>query len=229
MAAIFLLSTAIVRRFFYEIFARSHFILAYVALVAIWLHVPSGSVTTTPRLYLLIAACLNATVSALRFGRMIYRNVTHKTLLNEAVIESHADAVIIRIKVSRPWKYQAGQYIWLCMPEASLTSFFQLHPFMISGWYHEENDKEVDEVLLLVQERRGFTADLRHIKNCKRKAIIDGPYGNGLHLESYDTVLLFATGIGIAAQLPYVKQLLDGHQKVKTPRIALFWEIESES
>ena len=228
MAAIFLLSTAIVRRFFYEIFARSHFILAYVALVAIWLHVPPGSVTTTPRLYLLIAACLQAAVSALHFGQMIYRN----TPLNEAVIESHVDAVTICVKVSRPWKYRAGQYIRLCMPGASLTSLIQLHPFMISGWYREkENDKVVDKVVLLAQERRGFTANLHHIKNCKRKAIIDGPYGNELHLESYDTVLLFATGIGIAAQLPYVKQLLDGYQKseVKTPRVALFWEIESES
>jgi len=227
MAAILLLSTAVARRLFYEVFARSHFILTYAVLVSIWFHVPSGAVITTPRLYLLIAACLQAAVSTLRFGQMIYRNIP----LNEAVIESHVDAVTIRIKISRPWKYRAGQYIWLCMPEVSLTSLVQLHPFMISGWYSEnENDKEVDKIVLLAQERKGFTSNLHRIKNCKRKAIIDGPYGNELHLESYDTVLLFATGIGIAAQLPYVKQLLDGYQRseVKTPRIALFWEIESE-
>jgi len=41
---------------------------------------------------------------------------------------------------------------------------------------------------------------------------------------------LFATGIRIAGQLPYVAQLLQGYLegKVKTRRIALFWEVESE-
>ncbi|KAI9784310.1 MAG: hypothetical protein M1839_002371 [Geoglossum umbratile] len=62
------------------------------------------------------------------------------------------------------------------------------------------------------------------------KAIIEGPYGNELNLELYGTVLLFATGIGIAGQLPYVKQLLEGYHncEVKTRRIALFWEMDSE-
>ena len=62
------------------------------------------------------------------------------------------------------------------------------------------------------------------------RTIIEGPYGNELHLDSYGTVLLFATGIGIAGQLPYVTQLLEEYLecKVKTRRIALFWEVESE-
>ncbi|KAB2099591.1 hypothetical protein AG0111_0g12058 [Alternaria gaisen] len=62
------------------------------------------------------------------------------------------------------------------------------------------------------------------------RAVVEGPYGNELPLDSYGTVLLFATGIGIAGQLPYVTQLLEGYLncKVKTRRIALFWEVESE-
>ncbi|KAI9767709.1 MAG: hypothetical protein M1839_004370 [Geoglossum umbratile] len=67
-------------------------------------------------------------------------------------------------------------------------------------------------------------------QHCEMKAIIEGPYGNELNLELYGTVLLFATGIGIAGQLPYVKQLLEGYHncEVKTQRIALFWEMDSE-
>jgi NAD(P)H-flavin reductase len=62
-------------------------------------------------------------------------------------------------------------------------------------------------------------------------AVIEGPYGKGLNLDSYGTVLLFATGIGIAGQLPFVAQLLEGYHnyEVKTRRIALFWQVESES
>jgi hypothetical protein len=42
--------------------------------------------------------------------------------------------------------------------------------------------------------------------------------------------LLFATGIGIAGQLPYVKQLLENFHNydVKARRIALFWQVDSE-
>jgi hypothetical protein len=51
-----------------------------------------------------------------------------------------------------------------------------------------------------------------------------------LNLRTYNTVLLFATGIGIAPQLPYVRQLLTEHYTwiAKTRRIALFWETDSE-
>ncbi|RMJ04847.1 hypothetical protein CDV36_014480 [Fusarium kuroshium] len=61
-------------------------------------------------------------------------------------------------------------------------------------------------------------------------AVIEGPYGKEFNLDSYGTVLLFATGIGIAGQLPFVAQLLEGyhHYEVKTRRIALFWQVESE-
>jgi NAD(P)H-flavin reductase len=63
------------------------------------------------------------------------------------------------------------------------------------------------------------------------RAIVEGLYGKELDLESYDTVLLFATGIGIAGQLPYVTQLLEQYQSggVTNQRIALFWELDSES
>jgi predicted ferric reductase len=61
-------------------------------------------------------------------------------------------------------------------------------------------------------------------------ALIEGPYGLEIHPGEYGTVLLFATGIGIAGQLPYLKQFLqDFHNwDVKARKITLFWEVESE-
>ena len=63
------------------------------------------------------------------------------------------------------------------------------------------------------------------------RAVIEGLYGKELDLESYDTVLLFATGMGIAGQLLYVTQLLERYYNhgVTNQRIALFWELDSES
>ncbi len=63
------------------------------------------------------------------------------------------------------------------------------------------------------------------------RAIIEGPYGEELDLKLYSTILLFATGIGIAGQLPYITQLLEEYHnsREKNRRIAVFWELDSES
>jgi predicted ferric reductase len=62
------------------------------------------------------------------------------------------------------------------------------------------------------------------------RAIVEGPYGEELELGSYGTVLLFATGIGIAAQVAYARRFLEKNlqRDSKVQRIALFWEVESE-
>jgi hypothetical protein len=81
-----------------------------------------------------------------------------------------------------------------------------------------------------------FTKDLQGLAKSEDKqppkirAIIEGLYSRELDLELYKTVLLFATGIRIAGQLPYIIQLLEGFYncKVKTENIALFWELDSE-
>src|SRR5438034_115156 len=91
-------------------------------------------------------------------------------------------------------------------------------------WFLSYNEWEGLPRILLLHSSNDLN------QHYKMKATIEGPYGNELNLGSYGTVLLFATGIGIAGQLPYVKQLLEGYHncKVKTRRIALFWETDSE-
>jgi NAD(P)H-flavin reductase len=76
-----------------------------------------------------------------------------------------------------------------------------------------------------VEKKKGFTKDLVSIDPySKIQAIIEGPYGRELYLELYGIVLLFATGIGIASQLLYITQLLEGYYnyEVKGRRIAFF-------
>jgi hypothetical protein len=102
---------------------------------------------------------------------------------------------------------------------------------MVSWWY--QNDKDQDVVVFIIQRQKGFTQSLPTsslIQLIKLRAIIEGPYGKEIHLDEYGTVLLFATGIGIAGQLPYMRQLLGNFHKynAKARRIALFWQVESE-
>jgi hypothetical protein len=156
---------------------------------------------------------------------------------------SLSDAVHVHVRLPRPWTPRAGQYIYLSIPGASRTSVAQQHPFYIAWWYIKNGTYYV---VLLVQKHRGFTermflhrVDEREVNmkagpgssQVEMAAVVDGPYGRELNLNSYGTVLLFATGIGIAGQLPYVKQLLDGYKncEVRTRRIALFWQVDSES
>ena len=97
-------------------------------------------------------------------------------------------------------------------------------------------------MVFIVQKRKGFTKKLfLHTDNSPIDSLgtsdsgmivlVESPYRKELNLESYGTVLLFATDIGIAGQIPYVAQLLEGYHncKVKTRRIALFCEFSSES
>ncbi|KAL5346675.1 hypothetical protein ACLOAV_008382 [Pseudogymnoascus australis] len=61
-------------------------------------------------------------------------------------------------------------------------------------------------------------------------AFFDGPYGQPIRAEEYGTVILYATGIGIGAQLAVVKHLLESRESgnAKTQRITLLWEVEHE-
>ena len=58
-------------------------------------------------------------------------------------------------------------------------------------------------------------------------ALIEGPYGTHRSLASYGTVMLFASGIGITHQMPYVRELLEGYNAgiVAARRVTLIWVI----
>ncbi|KAF2458843.1 hypothetical protein BDY21DRAFT_258314, partial [Lineolata rhizophorae] len=245
-AIILLSSVASIRRYIYEAFSKLHLILAAIAVGSIYIHCPSKQLWAPPVVYLFTAVCLHILISLVRFFYILYRNIKHKRPLNRATMRTltykrlHAreiqvsDAIHVHVRLSRPWRPRAGQYIYLCIPGVNYTSFMQLHPFYVSWWYYDADGNHF--LVLLVQKRRGFTKDLFSYTSDSlshedgRRALIEGPYGKELDLGSYDTVILFATGIGIAAQLPYVRRLLERYRtfEVETQRIALFWEIESE-
>jgi len=244
----------------YETFLNSHLIFGVGAVAAIYLHKPTP-LQVPPTLYLFVGICLQIFTGIVRFAQILYRNVTHKKFLCRAKIQAItypnlngeeialSDAVRVHVKLPRAWEPQAGQYIYLCIPGVNYTAFAQLHPFYVA--WRERNNGDTYAVLI-VQKRRGFTKHLflhrehlfdgdpekrdlyqrNHLHGVKGiRAVIEGPYGRELSLDSYGTVLLFATDIGITGQLSYVDQLLDGYHncEVKTRRISLFWQVESES
>jgi NAD(P)H-flavin reductase len=106
-----------------------------------------------------------------------------------------------------------------------------MHTFVIAWW--DDEDQEPQSISLLVQPRSGLTSKFHELHMTgKYFTLIDGPYGpdnsGGMirDLGDYGHLFMVATGIGIAAQIPYIKELLEAQRYglVRTQRITLIWQ-----
>ena len=213
----------------YEFFQKIHYAIAILIVYAIWRHVSVRS--SSSRIYMIVAACVFLSTTTLRYARVIWRNVVWSKPYPATQIIQVKDAVRLRITLPRPWQIRAGEFIYIWMPGVSFWSSFQSHPFMIS-WWDRNADGEGVNIYLLLKPRSGFTQRLLQHAGPKRLLTwVDGPYGRTHNVGDYGTVLMFATGIGIAAQVPYIKQLLKGFQefRVRTKAILLIWRLDKES
>ncbi|KAI9739268.1 MAG: hypothetical protein M1834_007481 [Cirrosporium novae-zelandiae] len=90
-------------------------------------------------------------------------------------------------------------------------------------------------ISLLIAARTGMTRNLYNAAcDAPRGTIhvagsIEGPYCNPHPLRSYGTVVLFAAGVGITHQLPYLQQLLNCYEDhtCATKKILLVWTVRS--
>jgi NAD(P)H-flavin reductase len=164
-----------------------------------------------------------------------------------AYIVCDGDAVKIRLHLSRHISVKAGQYIELWIPTISFGSLLQSHPFTVTSW-SEQKQQYLD---LLIEPRKGWTRKLldsgkeneellskRGNKEFASNlsglnshlALFSGPHGISIQVADYETVLLVASGFGIASQLPYLRQLIYGYNACKTRsrRIHLVWQLETD-
>ena len=88
---------------------------------------------------------------------------------------------------------------------------------------------------LLVQPRRGLTADLLHHASLAPEssvallALFTGPHGTTEDVNKYETALLIASGFGVAAVIPYLKKMIYGYNTctLQVRRLHLVWQVES--
>ncbi|KAF4611366.1 hypothetical protein G7Y89_g15647 [Cudoniella acicularis] len=178
-----------------------------------------------------IAQCVN----------IIYRNTAFGRGFTQASISSVNDIVQIRLELPRKLKVD-GEYVglWLWNPAVSFWSFLHIHPFVVTSW-SEAKQEHLD---LFIQPRRGFTQKLLNYSKRNESlsysenksnvsssclALFTGPHGTRAPVGEYETVLMVAGGFGIAAQLPYLKQLIYGYNtcKTRTRRVHLVWQLET--
>ncbi|KAE8350198.1 ferric reductase NAD binding domain-containing protein [Aspergillus coremiiformis] len=231
-----------IRHAFYETFLHLHIIMAAVSFGFLWVHLNGLPAQT----YLLVAVIFWALERTARLVILLYRNCGRKS--TTALVEAlPGDAMRITLKMARPWSFQPGQHIYLYIPTVGLWSS---HPFSV-GW-SESEDLITDEkglpvtrqdvlgtkhttLSLLVRRRTGFTdklfrqAEASTSGRLTLRAFAEGPYGSIHSMDSYGTVLLFAGGVGITHQVPFVRHLVQGYADgtVAARRVTLVWIIQS--
>lgn len=225
----------LVKKRMYELFLLTHIACAVAMIYAIWQHTQS----TEGRLWVfpLVYTCTLVVTGVLQLIRIIYRNVVVGRSHVQMNLQPYVgDVARITLSLPRPWAVRAGQRINLGVPSVGLFYLFQSHPFTISWWESDINGRAVS-ISILLRPRSGFTKRLfdRIEPNRDCGAWIDGPFGPSSvnwrlnsKVGDYGHTFLVATGIGIAAQLPYIKELLDGHEKAQicTQRISLVWQLD---
>ncbi|OAF59117.1 hypothetical protein VC83_04114 [Pseudogymnoascus destructans] len=217
------------RKLSYELFLRSHQALAWGSVYAVWRHVPSDK--SSPRAYIYITMGIFAATYLLQTGAVIVRNGVFRHQLSRATITHDAGAVKMQLRLSKPLTMDAGQYINLWIPSVSFWSFLQTHPFTVISW----DAKDQDRLDLLIEPRRGLTREmLYHAEKgytINPLVMFSGPHGGTLSMGEYESVLMVASGFGIAAFVPHLKKLIYGYntRAVRTRRIHLVWQIKNEA
>ncbi|KAH3511103.1 hypothetical protein KXV55_002475 [Aspergillus fumigatus] len=228
LSPIFLL---LVKRRMYELFLRAHQGCAIFALYAIWKHVSSSQ----SKRWVLLLAILSAVTGGLQFIRIIYRNIPRVKFLTE---NCGADALRLTLSLPRPWRIRAGQRVYVSIPRAGLLYMFHPHPFTIA-WWEGDGNGGMSSITLIVRARSGFTKKLldRIESGCEGWAWIDGPYGPSRdsifgyspEVGDYGHILMVATGMGIVAQLPYIKELVDGQRQGQMLQVTVYNKMISPS
>ncbi|KAK7417413.1 hypothetical protein QQZ08_011632 [Neonectria magnoliae] len=231
-----------VRHAFYETFKLIHISLAILAVYALWIHLQKYE----PQLkWLQAAAALWAADRAARILRMLWYNVGGSS--SRTVIEAlPGNAVRLTTTLARPWSARPGQHAYLYLPSLSL---WQSHPFSVA-WVDGIEDPTTERlastrqdlmgpqqmrVSYIIRARTGFTDKLFKKAlaapggRLETTCYSEGPYGGTHNLDSYGTAVLFAGGVGITHQVPYVQHLVSGFSEgtVATRKVLLVWTIQS--
>lgn len=204
--------------------------------LALWRHL---ALQRRPaRMYILGGVIMWGVILVLRIAAGCYRNLTRgrQHWFPQSSIQCNdfdrnddqialMDACHVEVTGVRAWQVKPGQYIYLWMP-VSFTTMFQTHPFWVIWWDYGATGQL--RLHLLVRARGGFTSRLlSHREQCF-SSLIAGPFGKSIDVGHFGTVLMFATDIGIASHLPYLKSLMQGREdsSICTSRVLVTWQVQ---
>jgi NAD(P)H-flavin reductase len=92
-------------------------------------------------------------------------------------------------------------------------------------------DEPQEALDLFIEPRRGLTCELLYhaqsVNTTNPVVLFTGPHGCSVTMDGYESILMVASGFGIAALQPYLKRLIHGYnaRDVQARRIHLIWQI----
>jgi predicted ferric reductase len=167
----------------------------------------------------------------------IYRNglLPHRAVPRAAVIQTATKLLdenpsvkdlpmVIKVELSQQMEVKAGQYVKLWMPTLGLFAWLKTYPCVVTSW----SPGKQGTLEFLVRGHRGLTRVLRKQLTHSFPAYVIGPHGFSASVSDYESILVVASGIGIAAVIPYLKQLLYGYNTAAfcVRRVHFVWEME---
>jgi NAD(P)H-flavin reductase len=167
-------------------------------------------------------------LTILQVGTFWYRNKRLGYQYPRMSVKQSNGSILATIYMSRPLHLDAGQYINIWVPSISLLSS---HPFTVVSW----SPKPQAVVDLFIEKRDGFTSQLlrraerQHSPSLTTRVFFSGPHGRSVRVWGFDYVLLFASGYGIVATLPYLQKLIYGRKerRSRTRRIHVVWHVNN--
>jgi NADPH oxidase len=173
------------RRYCFEFFFLTHWMLFLACVILALLH----------------GAGLTAAGAALWGLDVLWRYLYLSQYFPRTITISRLPCDVVRLQFPKPpnWNYQAGQYLFICIPAISC---YQWHPFSISSSPHQ------DEVLIHIRVLGNWTKALHKYASKSAAAMdqvittayIEGPYGHPMvDIEGprYKCMLMISGGIGI--------------------------------
>jgi NAD(P)H-flavin reductase len=188
-------------------------------------------VVNRDRVFLLTSLGLFALLNIAQIISIIYHNTSKHLSWTTARVTQFDGAAEVIVQFPRGRKVGPGQWFYLSTPAVGFWSFWQRHPYSIAWWSEDEKGRAAT-VSLLVKAQHGLS---RHLATANPGesfyVALDGPYGRSVDTSKYGTLVLFATGIGIATQLSVLKRAFRDYKLGNNilRRISIIWQMDSES
>lgn len=247
MVVMVLLAPSPIRHAAYETFLNVHIILAFTALIAVYVHLAVGKLQQLP--YIQATMLLWLADRMYRMMRIVYCNYSRRNWTNASIEALPGNACRVTMHIPRYVDIKPGSHAYLRFAQLNA---WESHPFSIAWVVHNSNaplmtEKEPEsqkpaklnkslattDVSFVIHAQTGLTRRLFNKANLcsprvlSLKAAFEGPYAGHHSLDSYGHVVLYAGSSGITHQIPYVKHLIQGRTDgtVATRKILLVWII----
>lgn len=114
----------------------------------------------------------------------------------------NADALHVTIRLTHPIELQPGNYFYIYFPAFWLKYNILQSYTAMAFWHSPASPSGAVTELTFLLSRNGNHAKAISSLAEGQSILLDGPYGVDYSLQSYETIILAAKGLGIAATIP---------------------------